>query len=778
MTYSKYTGWLLAVVVGLSFQTVSHALDFIWVGDPNGSGTWKTPGNWLQTGGDPNSAPVGGPPGLVDDATIDNGGIVEVILDPPVLDDIDLEGGTLHIHTFDPNTGDGRLTLDIAGNGDFRQQLGTTVIVDGVLEVGDDYRQFGGTLTINSTGFLRVDDDLEMRGGIVNLIGGEMFVGNDIEDWGPLAELNISGAAVLILFDQIDVLTEGIMTVTDTAHVTLGDDMDNFGTITMSGSAFMVVADDWDNEIGGFLDISGNARLRAGDTFDIKEGSIIETRGGGTLDVNRDIDVEDGGIWRNSGIAILGEFDMADEGTYIAHLTQQGSQNNTPMEVEGEAKLEGHLIVHFDGASTDEVGNSWDLISAGKIEGSFDTVTIVGGEGLLADQGVGFKTSFNGTTFKEVLTVSIAQQLQLQVNRDTGAASIKNPDTATNTVGLDGYLLESRSQTALDPNSWSSLAEQGVDADPNGVGATWFEISTKTTRRVGELNAFISHDLVAGASVAVGSPYKYDVNDATEFGTDIEDLQFEFINGDGVQVLGKVVYTGEKQDNNIVLTIDPNTGNAAIQNESPFTVLIDFYTLTSIDNSFTPGSFNSLTDQGVPGNVAGPLGIGTWQEGPAKLDRITEGLTDGFLQLDTFDGYVLAGMFNTDPNTSQDVTFQFFLKGDLELFTGLVEYGSLPTNIFDPALNEADFNGDGFVNAADLAIWETNVGTAGGKGLGDFDNNGFIDGKDFLGWQRNFGLGGPGVPLVASSVAAVPEPTSLVLLIAGALGFAVRRRRR
>ena len=52
-----------------------------------------------------------------------------------------------------------------------------------------------------------------------------------------------------------------------------------------------------------------------------------------------------------------------------------------------------------------------------------------------------------------------------------------------------------------------------------------------------------------------------------------------------------------------------------------------------------------------------------------------------------------------------------------------------------------DANGDGFVDAADYAIWAANVGATGGAtwGTGDFNSDGFIDAADYAIWAANVG---------------------------------------
>ncbi len=77
-----------------------------------------------------------------------------------------------------------------------------------------------------------------------------------------------------------------------------------------------------------------------------------------------------------------------------------------------------------------------------------------------------------------------------------------------------------------------------------------------------------------------------------------------------------------------------------------------------------------------------------------------------------------------------------------------------------PGASNGDFNGDGFVNAADYPVWRKTDGTQAG----------------YDAWRDNFGQPvGSGTALGASGV---PEPASLVLAMAGALlalGFARRK---
>jgi T5SS/PEP-CTERM-associated repeat protein len=93
----------------------------------------------------------------------------------------------------------------------------------------------------------------------------------------------------------------------------------------------------------------------------------------------------------------------------------------------------------------------------------------------------------------------------------------------------------------------------------------------------------------------------------------------------------------------------------------------------------------------------------------------------------------------------------------------------------------ADFNGDGFVDLTDLAIWEMFVGITSGAtpAQGDADLDGDVDGDDLAIWQQTIGPvpasgGGSGQNLNAT----VPEPSAVAMLLSGGLLALVARRRR
>lgn len=135
----------------------------------------------------------------------------------------------------------------------------------------------------------------------------------------------------------------------------------------------------------------------------------------------------------------------------------------------------------------------------------------------------------------------------------------------------------------------------------------------------------------------------------------------------------------------------------------------------------------------------------------------------------------LATLFDTDP-TGMTKPEDFY--GDGAAFTpdfysvvhstvwDVVSANQYNGSLFTPG----DFQHDGYVDSADLALWEGSYGLGDGA---DADGDGDTDGKDFLVWQQQFAH-----PSLLAAAAHVPEPAALSLMAFGVVWLASCRWRR
>ncbi|GAF85811.1 unnamed protein product, partial [marine sediment metagenome] len=87
----------------------------------------------------------------------------------------------------------------------------------------------------------------------------------------------------------------------------------------------------------------------------------------------------------------------------------------------------------------------------------------------------------------------------------------------------------------------------------------------------------------------------------------------------------------------------------------------------------------------------------------------------------------------------------------------------------------ADFDEDGDVDDDDRNAWEGGLGSVPAVHMdGDANADTFANGFDFLKWQQQLGTSGA-APLAA---ATIPEPSSVALLVLGAMGIVAGGRNR
>lgn len=201
----------------------------------------------------------------------------------------------------------------------------------------------------------------------------------------------------------------------------------------------------------------------------------------------------------------------------------------------------------------------------------------------------------------------------------------------------------------------------------------------------------------------------------------------------------------------------------------------------------------SLENLGLVNVNRGTLGVGTATLDPASMLSIGLGGTIRGSQFGAFvasGNFTLAGEllvtadgFTPVAGESFDILDWGAVSGtfsaiDLPLLGGGLTWDTsqlLTTGVISVGGVAGDYNHNGTVDAADYTLWRDTLGQSGIGLAADGNGNGVVDGADYDIWRMHYGQSASGGSAAGPS-AAVPEPSSWWMLLAGILTLCSRRQ--
>jgi hypothetical protein len=550
------------------------------------------------------------------------------------------------------------------------------------------------------------------------------------------------------------------------------------GTLTLNNTALVVGGLNATTDAGtpqelgpSTVDLSGNA------TVNLMGGT------GAIANFDRRLKVSGPNVVFNS----TGRVRFVGTSLYTADITSATS--HSILNTQNNALLAGSLAVNFSGAGATRdpitsLGTKWTLIKStlgdNAIDGNFSNLGpggVITPTGLdaahAAPLGANYRVKKVAVGSTSELQLSYEQTLVLTVNRDNGQVSIRNP--LTGQIAIDSYSITSARGSLLASYAGLGASTPGagpwVKPGPPGANTSnaLTEVQDPTTNP-----APYNLASIPSLSVSIGTGFSRTAVGANiaNYGLDGEDLIFEFAGpGTGGVLRGQVEYVGTKFENDLVLRVNPNTGQAFIKNDSLVTLKFDGYSILSSTGNLNGAGFTGLG--------------GTWQtSSPPTANAISQSNLTNVTTLAPGAQQAIGDISSLNFTTAEaqaGLSIQYILAEGL---TGTSAVGG-------------DYNSNGVVDAADYTIWRNAFNTAvmlPNQNPAAVTPN-LVDQEDYNFWKTQFGQSAtPGAETtfrIGSVVfdaaagsgsgtlagAAVPEPSTACLMLA-LVGFVASYQRR
>jgi hypothetical protein len=743
--------------------------------------------------------------------TINAGGNLDLDLGAGADEDFDhtinLNGGELDVTTSDSNWSITSGGVVNAGGGATSTINGETVAILGDINVNaNSVLNIFATSEYGSTAQVIVDAGSSLNHSLATYNGGS-YTGGGVFFKGvaTIASNTTWGVATLDLDDGSTAILDGAkLTINATAIDSIGDGIDagvnvaNLGQleINLTGGADVVF------EGLGSLNYTGDAAANTfvtasttGSALRFDSGSVLNVTGDGTIASRVKLN---GGVLNN---LTVGEGVRLAGGTQVPGATNEiaGSVINGPgnLVIENGAALRGHGSIN---APVDANGDAQLIATGGQLNvnsGIVDAGTVgTSGAGSVLNVTSAWNTSVANLVVLDEGTVqgsTITNDGNGFRGRGTILSRVINNTSIISTT--PGTLVVENTTNDWDgaPNTGTLRATQGtlelrdnasflyngtVIADGGAVFANGFELEFEPASLITLLNGTYrsTHATDLGGTINVaGGTSRMEISSTATF----ENGSNTTLTGDlrlannVTRIALGAVFSGAGElinDNGSALNFDDgaivgaqvtNEGVAGIAAGAAGRADVDDYlqaamgTLQMDINGIGLGQFDRLVASGIA-QVGGELRVMTGGFGPT-LGTTVQLISAAGGVLGTF-ADVVDGTGNLPAGTHWEAIYN---ANSVQVVLGLVLPG--------------DFNNDGSVDAADYTVYRDNLGAA--VTLPGDPTPGNVTADDHAVWAANYGATAPAPSMAFAMAAAVPEPTTAVMVVLAAAGLAGARRR-